>query len=619
MPPPRLPRLSPATYPFVFALGVTAAAVALRGVLDPWLQGADPLVLLYAAVAVAATRGGYRPGILAAIAGYVLSEYFFVLPRTGFDGINVLYSLVYAGVTSAIIVVIEGARRVRLQAAQERESLRVTLDSIGDAVITTDNAGRVSNLNPMAEALTGWIRAEALGKPIGQILKLIGEETRQPVEIPVMKALEKGMVNELTSHTVLIARDGTERPIDDSAAVIKDAAGQPIGVVMVLRDASERRRYEKNLQYLNRRKDEFLATLAHELRNPLAALRNAVQVLLEGPPTEARHSKEVIDRQARQLTRLMDDLLDSSRIVHNELELRKERVNLAEVVQAAIDQVRPRLEGEARDLRVDLPPRPVYLLADAVRLAQALFHLLDNAVKYTTAGGHIRLRAEAEGDQVLIAVTDDGIGIEPDRIPRIFDVYSRSEPMYERARSGLGLGLSLVHGLVGLHGGSVEARSAGPGKGSEFIIRLPMLSGARIEETLKTEPEPAAPPRRSVLVVDDVQDSADSLAMLLRMMGQETHVAYSGESGLAIAESLRPEIILLDIGMPTMNGFEVCRRIRSKPWGKEVFVAALTGWGQEDAKLRSADSGFDYHLVKPVSSATLRKLFAYLPRRREAG
>jgi CheY-like chemotaxis protein/two-component sensor histidine kinase len=334
-----------------------------------------------------------------------------------------------------------------------------------------------------------------------------------------------------------------------------------------------------------------------------------------------RQSQQIIDRQLRQMTRLLDDLLDVSRIVYNKLELRKERIELASVVQTAVETARPALEAGHQELLVDSPAQPIQLSADPVRLAQVLSNLLSNAAKYTPSGGHVRLATRQRGDQVEISVRDDGMGIAPEALPHIFDMFTENEPMFERSKSGLGIGLALVRGLVELHGGSVEARSDGPGKGSEFVVRLPVIAAQRARPSTVDEEtiERAVMVRRRVLVVDDVKDSADSLAMLLRMMGHEVHSAYAGEQAIKIAARLQPEVIILDIGMPRPNGYDVCRRIRSEGWGQGVFIAALTGWGQEDARLRGEESGFDYHLVKPVSPDTLRKLFAYLPPRRMAG
>ncbi len=377
--------------------------------------------------------------------------------------------------------------------------------------------------------------------------------------------------------------------------------------------AYERLRLLNRLKEADRRKDEFLATLAHELRNPLAPVRNAVQVLrLKGSDQpDLRWSREVIERQVEHLTRLVDDLLDISRITRNKLELRKQRVELADVVNAAVEASRPLIERCGHELTVTLPPRPVHLEADLVRLSQVVLNLLNNAAKYSERGGRIWLTAGREGSDVVVSVKDTGVGIPAEKLPCLFEMFFQVERSLERAQGGLGIGLSLVRRLVELHGGRVEVRSEGAGKGSEFIVRLPALvespPAPRPQEPGGTGEVPAAPPRR-MLVVDDNRDAADSLAMLLRMTGHEVHVAYDGLAAVAACERLRPEVVLLDIGMPRLNGYDACRRIRAEGWGSGMVLIALTGWGQEEDRSRSAEAGFDGHLTKPVDLTALLQL-----------
>ncbi len=377
--------------------------------------------------------------------------------------------------------------------------------------------------------------------------------------------------------------------------------------------AYERLRLLGELKEADRRKDEFLATLAHELRNPLAPVRNAVQVLrLKGPDEpELRWGRDVIDRQIEHLTRLIDDLMDLSRITRNKLELRKVRVELAEVIKGAVESSRPAIEQCGHELNVSLPPQPVYLNGDVVRLAQVFLNLLNNAAKYTERGGRIWLTAERQGDEVAVRVKDTGIGIPAEKLPRLFEMFYQVDRTLERAQGGLGIGLSLVRRLVELHGGRVEARSDGVGKGSEFIVRLPVLV------------EKPEPPRQGqsangaakatalrILVVDDNRDSADSLAMLLRITGNEVHTAYDGVEGVEAAGRLRPDVVLLDIGMPRLNGYDACRRIRAEAWGKGMVLVAMTGWGQDEDRRRTVEAGFDTHLVKPVDPTALTALLA---------
>jgi CheY-like chemotaxis protein len=271
-------------------------------------------------------------------------------------------------------------------------------------------------------------------------------------------------------------------------------------------------------------------------------------------------------------------------------------------------------------LAVVLPDAPLYLDGDPVRLAQLFSNLLNNASKYTEAGGHIRLAVERQGSDVLVSVKDDGIGITAEMLPRIFEMFSQATPALERSQSGLGIGLSLAKGLVELHGGSIEARSDGPGRGSEFVVRLPVVIEKRVHEAAQSDDsEPACVAKYRILIVDDLEDSADSLAMLLRMSGHEVHTAYDGEEAVTAAEKLRPEVVLLDIGMPKLNGYDACRRIREKPWGKSILLIAVTGWGQEDDRRRTVESGFNHHLVKPVNPRDLMKVLAQLQATAEQG
>jgi PAS domain S-box-containing protein len=622
---------------------------------------------------------------------------------------------------------------------EQREWFRTTLASIGDGVITADTEGRVTFLNPVAEALTGWSAQEgACGEPLTTVFRIVNEHTRRTVENPIEKALREGRVVGLANHTLLIARDGTERPIADSAAPIRREDGAVAGVVLVFRDATEerraaeearkhreilklvhqigkighwewgsltdenrwspemealyglppgsfegnyagwarlvhpddlpraeedvrralqtgeyfaefrvvwpdgsvhwletralvfkdghdrpvrimgvnmdvteRKRQEEALREADRRKDEFLATLSHELRNPLAPMRHALQIIRQSPDRAARaEARAVVERQFEQLVRLVDDLLDVSRITRGKLELRRGPVPLAEAVAEAVETARPLIDQMGHRLTVTLPGRPVVVDADLTRLAQVFANLLTNSAKYSDRGGHIQLSAVVEGGAVAVSVKDDGMGIAADYLPRLFRMFAQAEGSQGRAQGGLGIGLTLVKRLAEMHGGSVEARSDGPGKGAEFVVRLPVVEAAAAPAAdVKAEPAAPGPPLR-VLLVDDNRDGADSLAALLRLMGHEVRVAYDGPEGAGAAEQFRPDVILLDIGLPKLNGYEVCRRVREQPWGRGVFIAALTGWGQDEDLRRAREAGFDEHLVKPVGAQRLTELLA---------
>jgi PAS domain S-box-containing protein len=855
------------------ATSALVAAVVLRWLLDPVMGDGMPLVTLFGAVAVAVWVGGYPVASLVAVLGYLACDYLFIAPRgeLKLDDPPTLVGLVAYLFTCSLIVVIGEAMRAAQHRASERgELLRVTLASIGDAVITTDTQGRVTYLNAVAESLTGWTFQEALGQPLESVFRIVGEQHRRPLESPATRALREGTIVGLANHTVLVDKRGFERPIDDSAAPIRDERGRVSGCVLIFRDVTERRRWEldeaarllvarslasivessddaiirKSLDgviqtwnaaaerlfgytaeqavgrhisliippersaeedeiiaslkagrrvahfetervrsdgrvlrvsltispikdedgeviaaskivrdvtrqreaeadrekfttlvesstdfigicdldgtpfYVNRaglemvglrdieqarrtnvrdfffpedqpkmmgeffasvrekgrgeidvrfrnfatgearwmaykvllltdgagtpaafatvsqdvterrrleeslrklaadlseadrRKNEFLATLAHELRNPLAPLSHTLELLKRGGHDEGTVGRAVdtMERQLAQLVRLVDDLLDLNRITHNRIELRKGEVDLASVIHQAVQASRPLANAAEHDVRVFLSPEPIHVFADPVRLAQVFGNLLNNSCKYTEPGGTITVTTAREGSDAVVSVKDTGVGIPPEQLDSVFEMFRQVEGSLERSHGGLGIGLTLVKRLVEMHGGSVEARSLGVGRGSEFVVRLPLLR----EDQESAVPPPIAAPEpmrpRRILVVDDNHDAATSLAMLLEMTGNETHTAHDGGEALEAVESLRPEVVLLDIGLPTLNGYEVCRRIRERPAGKEIVLIALTGWGQKEDRQKSHDAGFDGHLVKPVEYDALVRL-----------
>jgi PAS domain S-box-containing protein len=757
---------------------------------------------------------------------------------------------------------------------EQREWLRVTLSSIGDAVITTDTKGSVTYLNPVAESLTGWTQEEAAGTPLELVFKIINEATRATVENPAIRALREGLVVGLANHTLLIAKDGTERAIDDSAAPIRNANGEVAGVVLVFRDVTDRREAERALREseerfrllvegaqdyaiftldpqgyitswnigaerikgyraeeiigkhfscfypseiveaglpqrqletaatagrfedegwrlrkdgsrfwanviitalrdetgklkgfskitrdrtedlrkeseirdseirfrrlfetakdgilildsdsgritdanpfisellgystneligkelwqiglfrdidasqaafqqlqkegyiryhdlpletksgrkaevefisnlynvdhhaviqcnirditerrqlehaeaqaealadLHRRKDEFLAMISHELRNPLAAITNAVQLLdlqKDEHPIQAK-ARTIIRRQAGNLVILVNDLLEVSRILSGRIQLHQEDLDSRGILQQAVETARPLIDQHKHELTVSLPTEPIWVHADALRLEEVIVNLLTNAAKYTPEGGHIWLSIQPEGNQMVLHVRDTGIGIAPDSLPHIFELFTQAPRSLDRSQGGLGIGLAVVRKLMEMHGGTVEAQSAGLGKGSEFTVRLPVLSSpAGRSQTLSKERDEHSDEGWRVLVVDDNIDSADSIAMLLQMSGHEVRVTYSGQDALETAVEYQPEIVLLDIGLPGMDGYEVARRLRKHPELKEVTLIAVTGYGQDADRLQSQEAGFDYHLVKPVDAQKLQDLLVEL-------
>jgi PAS domain S-box-containing protein len=807
------------------------------------------------------------------------------------------------------------AQRAQREEQRHREQLRVTLTSIGDAVIVTDTQGRVTFLNPVAQALTGWEPQQAAGQPLERVFPIVNEDTRRPVENPVSKVLRDGITIGLANHTLLIARDGREIPIDDSGAPIrgedgtvagvvlvfrdvtevrravearlhlaaivessedaiiskdlqgiilswnrgaerlygytadevigkplsilappdqpdeqpgllqrlrqgeqiehyetvrvrkdgrrvdvsltispvKDAEGRVIGASKITRDITARKRNEASLRFLaeasklladlldvpstlqkvaglavphfadwcavdmlepdgslrrlavahvdpakvalvhelhrrsppnppptgggpgwgvwnvlrtgtseflseipdsllaetvhdqqalgilrelglkscigvplivrgttlgaitfvaaeprvkygpddlrvaedlaqraasaienarlyaelkeaDRRKDEFLAMLAHELRNPLAPIRTALH-LMQMPGADGaavEHARQITERQVRHMARLVDDLLDVSRIMRGRIELRKEPVELANVIAGAAETTQPVLDAQGQTLMVSVPSEPLWVEADPARLIQVIANLLNNAAKFSQRAGRVWLDAERQGDEAVLRVKDEGAGIAPDLLPHLFDLFVQGDKSLERSRGGLGIGLTVVHKLVEMHGGKVTAHSEGPGRGSELVIRLPLRQEAPrpAQATSQSPGPPGKRASRRVLVVDDNVDAAQSTAMLVRLWGHDVRVVHTGPEALQAAEEYQPDIVVLDIGLPGINGYEVARRLRQQPRYRQTVLAAVTGYGQEGDRSRSEEAGFDHHLTKPVDPATLQAILA---------
>jgi PAS domain S-box-containing protein len=617
---------------------------------------------------------------------------------------------------------------------RQSQILEVTLASIGDAVIVTDVHGRTTFLNSVAAALTGWSADEAQGRALTDIFPIINERTRLRVDNPVARVLQTGTIVGLANHTTLLARDGREIPIDDSAAPIRLPDGQMFGVVLIFRDVTEqrraeharawlaaiiessddaivsktldgritswnpgavrlfgyasdeivgepittiiprelhaeeeqvlarlrrgervehfetvrlrkdgtrvevsltvspvrdeqgeivgaskfarditeRKRSERLLREADHRKDEFLAMLSHELRNPLAPLRNAAELLCrakhEAP--ELQIACGIMDRQLRQMTRLVDDLLDISRISTGRIELKEELVDLGVLLRGIESALRPSFDSSHQSFSLGLPAEKLCVKADRTRLTQVFTNVLHNANKYTPPAGRVMVQLRREAQEAVVSIRDTGIGIPPGMLDQIFDLFAQVDRSHERTRGGLGIGLTLAKRLVDLHGGSITAHSAGKGQGSEFIVRLPLRAPVEGPTSVSSRETPEVARRCRVLVADDNEDAALSLGMLLQLMGHETVVVHDGLEAVDAAETFQPELVILDLDMPRLDGYEAARRIRQRPWASATVLLALTGFGQRADRARTEQAGFDRHCVKPVEPDTLLELIA---------
>jgi PAS domain S-box-containing protein len=746
-----MPRILPkSTLRYGIAPILVALATAVQLAVDARLGLRFPFAAFFVAIGLTTWFGGLRPSLLAVVLSWLAADHFLLQPLGPgpivWDKSLTVFPFVAVGLTVALLIeAVKDARSLaRVKAAEARraceaqraqqEWLRITLASIGDAVITTDPEGRVTSLNPAAERLTSAGGHEPIGRPLTEVFRSIEGPIDWAAHAP--GAGVAGGEAVLGRQTALVDGGGATRYVEHNAAPIRDDRGEVTGVVIVLRDITERRQAEQALRtsearfrhladampqivwtatadgsadYFNarwyeytgltpeaslhegwraavnpddldrvslmrdravgegqvfeaevrvrrrdgvyrwhlvrslpvrnaagdlarrfgaatdiddrkraedalrdadRRKDEFLAMLAHELRNPLAPIRNAVTIMaLDEHDREAlQWSREVIDRQVQHLSSLVDDLLDVSRITQGKITLTKAPLAVRTFLFAALETSRPLIDARKHRLDVFLPEEVFRVEGDPNRLAQVISNLLNNAAKYTPDGGRIRVSVDRDGDEAVIRVEDDGEGISGEMLPRVFDLFSQASQSIDRSDGGLGIGLTLVKRLVEMHGGTVEAHSDGPGHGSEFTVRLPLL---------RTEAPAPTPPRgkarglgrtRRVLVVDDSRDTANTLARLLRRLGHKVDVAYEGPSAYEAGVALTPDIVLLDIGLPGMDGYEVARRLRAEPSLDGVCLVAVTGYGSEADRRRSTAAGFDAHLVKPVEFDALRRV-----------
>ena len=617
------------------ALAAVLVAGTLRWLLNPVMGDRVPFATFFLAIVVAVRYGGFWSSLLTMALGLVWALHFW-FPNGLQAEETVFGAIVYLFSSLAIIALgqrMHGAEALADARSRElQDAVQVLRASQGRLQLATEVSGagvfewdmdsdRFTGENPEAYRIFGRTPEQAKMSMADFIQRHVHPEDIEALRAQLHKAMQPG--ERLHGEFRNRRGEGDDwRWVEVVGRFVFDAEAKPMQLIGVIADVTERRELEDNLRRMaadlseaDHRKDEFLATLAHELRNPLAPIRNGIELLkrAEGGTAQTRGVVGVMERQMTHMVRLVDDLIDVSRITRNKLELRKQAVELAQVILVAVEACRPSIDAKEQQLTVSLPPTPVHLEADLTRLVQVLANLLNNANKYTDRGGWITLAAERQGMEAVITVTDNGSGIPVNMLTRVFDMFTQLERTVDRSQGGLGIGLSMVKRLVELHGGTVEIDSGGAGQGTRVEVRLPtVLSplpspfgasfGAR---------GPQAP--RRILVADDNRDAADSLAEILRLMGHEVATAEDGLDALAKFDSFRPEVVMLDIGMPRMNGYEACRQLRLRKDCGGVVVIAVTGWGQDEDRLRSQEAGFNLHLTKPVDPAAVEALLASLP------
>jgi len=497
-------------------------------------------------------------------------------------------------------------RRQEETLRQSEQRFRVLVDGLRDyAIFMLDTEGRVTSWNSGARRITGYEAEEISGRHLGVLYPQSAIDRKLP-EQELAMAREHGRFEDEGPR---LRKDGNQFWANAVVSPLYDQEGILVGYANVIRDLTDRKRAE-SLEQAERHTSEFLAMLAHELRNPLAPINNALHLLALKPPADATEKwvREVLHRQTAQITRLIEDLLDVSRITRAAIPLNRRPLDVCAVVRAAVEGAMHWMQARGHGLSVELPPNEALtVLADEARLTQVLHKLLHNAARYTPEGGQVSIAARRENDSVVVHVKDNGVGMDAELLGSAFDLLKQGQHAPQRPQGGLGIGLTLVQRLVRLHGGIVEARSAGVDRGSEFIVRLPAAQEA--PASAATAAEPLSPTPRKVLVIDDNSDAANALRLLLENDGHNVRVAHDGVSGLALAREYRPEYLLLDIGLPRLNGYDIAASVRGDPELKHTTIVAITGYGQVHDRARTAAVGFDHHLTKPIEFAALQELF----------
>ena len=585
---------------------------------------------------------GRGPGLLIAFLFELTLDYFSTAPFTATRWIIVFNRSV---LFVSLVLFASSRRNAEKRLREQGELLKVTLESIGDAVIATDVNGRVNFINPTAAALTGWDPSNATGKKFDEVFRVINEDTGEAIETPFEIVKREGNVVGLANHTLLITRDGSKLPIEDSGAPIRDSDGNMVGVIVVFHDTSDRRRVEQEREALlrseqearmeaeaaDRLKDEFLATVSHELRTPLSAILgwSAMLNLGDVDAETSANALKVIERNARSQASIIDDILDVSRIITGKLNIEQRPVDLAPLIHTAVDTLHPAATAKGIKLTVAFESEPGLVTGDPARLQQIVWNLVSNAIKFTPAGGRIAVHLTREDSHLELSVSDTGIGISKPFLPHVFERFRQADSSTTRAHGGLGLGLAIVRHLVELQGGTVSAESAGTGQGSVFRVRLPLASTADLQP--ETEEHAAAPLVRAddplrrefdlsglrVLVVDDEQDTLEIVSLLLRRYGATVRTSLSSRHALEVFNDWKPNVLISDVGMPGEDGFTFISKVRSLPpeAGGETPALALTAYFREEDRLRSLAAGYEMHVKKPVEPFTLAEAVARLGKR----
>jgi PAS domain S-box-containing protein len=615
-------------YRYGLALLAAASLLLLRWLVGPVVHDALPLITLFGCVALAAWYGGYGPGVLVCVLGYLAAR---EAPISSYTGARLatpaaLPDLAVYALCCLLIIGLAGGLRTAQRASAQRqqrleqeieerkrseralaemqERFRAFMDHSPARAWIKDHEGRYVFMNRTAEKAIGRTREEWLGHTD---FELFPHDIAEQLNEHDLSVRQTGQAAQFVEA---ILQHGEERFLLSVKFLIPWGEGAVHTAGKAI-DVTEHVRAEQALRQADRRKDEFLAILAHELRNPLSPIRSAAAILEEKnlPEPALQRARDIIARQVRQMTRLLDDLLDVSRITLNRLSLDKTVVDVATVIESALETARPAIDAGRHVCTVTLPETPMYVNADPTRLAQVFSNLLSNAAKYSDEGGSVSCMVRRDGDEVLVTIRDRGIGIAPEDLPHLFEMFMQAEPALQRAHGGLGIGLALARRLLALHGGSIEAFSEGLGKGSEFIVRLPAAQSAALQPAAQ-HPAAVRVVAHRILVVDDNEDSAASLGLLLTLRGHEVRTAGDGLRAVAEAEAFRPDLVLLDIGLPNLNGYDTARAIRRRSWGKQIVLVAVTGWGTEEDKLRAKDAGFDHHLTKPADPSALDAILA---------